>query len=271
MVEFGNLKEFCVTEELIDRQVLDETINDQGRKLMSFMGDCKMCIVNGSVTKDLNDFTSVTDYRGRSVVDYVIVRQLDMQNVKEMSVISCAEATARYKWEKLLDDYCHLPDHNLLHVKLEMSAIVHENLIHSDKNLGSKSVKRTKVYRKLGESYMTSATAVRILPILMNDLEQIEKSQNDINACYNELTKFILAEAERSLGNRAQKRKGTKYKEYWDDELSRKWKLMHEAEFEYRKSCRNRDNTSQMKRAVFRSRRMEFHNCLRNKKRALLS
>ena len=148
-----------------------------------------------------------------------------------------------------------------------MSAIVHKNLINLDRNLGSLNVHRKKVYRKVGETYMNSDVALCVLPMLLNDLENAENSQKEINICYNNLAEFLLKEAECSLRKKSKKRKGTKYKEYWDDELSNKWKLMHKAEFNYCKACKNRDKMIQLKRALFCSQQSNFDRCLKYKKR----
>ena len=99
-------------------------MNAQGRMLMNFSNDIKGCITNGRFTKELDDFTSVTGYRGKSVVDYIIVRESDVHFVNKMSVTSCTELVARNDWEYLLSNNCHIPDHNMLSITLEMSMAV---------------------------------------------------------------------------------------------------------------------------------------------------
>ena len=71
------------------RKSLDGTCNSQGLKLIDFTNDCKMCIVNGRITPDLDDFTSITSYRGKAVVDYSIVRCCDLEMVIKCEDKSC--------------------------------------------------------------------------------------------------------------------------------------------------------------------------------------
>ena len=81
---------------------------------------------------------SVTGYRGKSVVDYHIARQEDMKHISNFAVQSCTALVAMKNWQYLLSDICHLPDHNILTMDLEIGITQREQLV--DCNLGSKAV-----------------------------------------------------------------------------------------------------------------------------------
>ena len=101
---------------------------------------------------------------------------------------------------------------------------------------------------------MKSETALRVLPLLLGRLEAAEGNQQKVNDCYADITELILGEVESSLKGSHSKCKQTKQKEYWDLELSVKWKQIHHAECEYRK-CRKtikNPNIVNNKRVIFK-------------------
>ena len=75
-------------ETIVKHMVTDHASNAQGERFLTFLNDIKGCIINGRVTPDQNDYTSVTSHKGRSVVDYFICRQNDLNAMKVMSVKS---------------------------------------------------------------------------------------------------------------------------------------------------------------------------------------
>ena len=67
----GNLKDTVTALDTVpDRQVLDTVINQHGHSLVEFLQETAMCMVNGRVTPEHNDFTFIAN-RGKSVVDYI--------------------------------------------------------------------------------------------------------------------------------------------------------------------------------------------------------
>ena len=171
------------------------------------------------------------------------------------------------KQQHLISDKCRLPDHCMLTVGIELSMLIRENL--SFKNLGSKEHHWKKIYRKMGDNYMSSQLAVRTIPQMLEELEHSCKSQKELDDVYTRLVDLIISEAESSLGEKNKKRKSTKFKEYWCSELSAKWKLMHESERVYRlyKKQRKLPTTCQEAKSIFRRHQADFDKCLKKKKR----
>ena len=83
---------------------------------------------------------------------------------------------------------------------------------------------------------MSSELALKLIPELVKDTEEISDVQQGLNDCYEKLVGFIMDEAESSA--RRKKRPSCKTKAYWDEELSRKWRLMKECEWVYRQCKR---------------------------------
>ena len=199
-VRTGNLDD-CLDVDNVEKRInVDENVNSQGHKLLNFVSDIKGCIVNGHVTPQLNGYTSCTEYRGRAVVDYCIVRQTELRYIKEMSVTSCYDIIANKNISHLISDNCHVPDHSLLQMSAETSGIVRAGL--NDQNLGSINFSRNKIVRKVGDSYMSSEIAKCLLPTLLNDLENNIKNQEQVNEEYDKVTTFILNEAGRLNENK---------------------------------------------------------------------
>ena len=200
----GDRNDCLLNPDVPPRRVIDSNKNSQGSKLLSFLGDMHCCILNGRITPELDDFTSLASHKGKVVVDYAITRQTELDAVQHMQVVSCSELVNKLGQCHMYDEHCKLPDHNLLIMKIEMSMVIRENLL--DRNLGSKNVNRKKIYRKVGSSYMESEAAMRVLPILLSDIENLTVNQNNVNKCYEKIITFVLEEAEKSVQRKGKKR-----------------------------------------------------------------
>ena len=128
----------------------------------------------------------------------------------------------------LLSARAHVPDHSLLSLTVELSSAVTERLCGN--TLGCKELKKGKVFRKVVEQYMESETTNRLLNSMLTELATLEKHQDDMDQCFEGLVNFLLCKATESMKGRSKKQPRTKYKPYWDDDLSKKWKCMKEAE-----------------------------------------
>ena len=138
----GNLND-CPLDSVPTRICIDQTSNDQGRKLVNFINETRTCVVNGRVSTDNDDYTSVTAHKGQAVVDYFVVRQSDLSHIIDFTVISCLEVANKRKWGEMLNNKCHLPDHNMVVVTIELSSVIREQLL--SKNLGGKDVQRQRI------------------------------------------------------------------------------------------------------------------------------
>lgn len=67
----GDLQETSDIHSIPRRTAIDTTYNQMGKELISALDALEMCILNGRLSPDYDDFTSVSP-RGMSVVDYII-------------------------------------------------------------------------------------------------------------------------------------------------------------------------------------------------------
>ena len=233
-------KDDCLHCDNIRRRVpVDRTCNKQGDRLITFLNDTKCCLINGRVTPEYDNFTSIAGHKGVAVVYYNMVRQTDLDMIKEMKVKTMSELMDQLNLMCMITEDCRLPDHSLLSMVVELGTM---HRLDSCNTLGSKEVKCSKLIRKVGDSYMNSKLAIRMIPVLLEQLEENEQNQKGIDLCYEELTNFIINEAENSLEPKRRKRPCRKYKEYWDEELSNLWRKMKNSEHEYVKAKKKHKN-----------------------------
>ena len=114
---------------------------------------------------------------------------------------------------------------------------------------------------------MKSELAVRLIPVLLQEFELINGEQTMLNKNYDAFADFVLKEAEQSMEKTGRWRPVTRYKPYWDTELSVKWKLMHKAEAIHSHSCKDDSRfVSEQKRKDFKSKQKTFDKTLKKKK-----
>ena len=262
-------KDDCLQCDTIRRRVpVDRTCNKQGDRLLTFLNDTKCCLVNSRITPEHDNFTSIAGHKGVAVVDYNIVQQTDLEMIKEMKVKTMSELMDQLKLMDMVSEDCRLPDHSLLSMTVELGTTCRFD---SGNTLGSKEVKCSKLICKVGDSYMNSDLAIHMIPVLLEQLEENDRNQQGIDLCYEELTNFILNEAENSLEPKRRKRPCRKYKEYWDEELSDLWRKMRNCEHEYmkvkKKNKKGHKNSLTNERRNFKEAQRLFDRTLRNKKR----
>ena len=76
----GDLKDFVPSlDNITDRQCLDFLKASHYIDFIDFLMESKMCVVNDSVSSELQNFTSISK-KGCSVIDYMCVRHSDLSN-----------------------------------------------------------------------------------------------------------------------------------------------------------------------------------------------
>ena len=260
----GCRKDTQLWDNVQDRKVIDQTENKQGERMLTFLNDAKGCVINGRITPELDDYTSVAAHKGHAVVDYCLTRQSDLCAIGNMAVTGVCDIIDELGCEHLISTGSKPPDHSLLRLSMECSEAVVEKLCGN--TLGSKQVCQQKCNRRVTDMYMCSELADRMVPRLMAEIRDCTDIQEDANQCYEHLINFILDEADTTSKGRKTLRRSTKPKEYWDEDLSKCWKNMKECEHLFRKESLNgkkREKLGNFKRA-----QKQFDKLLKNKRRA---
>ncbi len=233
----GNLNDSVPNVDTLKNRVnIDHKINSHGMSLIEFLIDAKLCLVNGRVDTDLDDFTCIRN--GRSVVDYMIVPHSDVSNVKTFCVRRMSSILNDTGSESLLGNHCKRPDHSALilelSVQLKLSVDVNPN------NVCEKDKQTTHRRYKLSdrsEHLFTSDIAMNALNGIINMIIMLRESQNSMDTLYTKLCDEVINEMNREIpfkdiSNGAKKRYKQR-KPYWNEELSMLWKEMCKKEHDF--------------------------------------
>ncbi len=89
----GNLSDVVEgIDSLPNRNVLDKTVPVHGEALIGFMQDAKLCLLNGRLSPENNNFTCISP-KGLSFVDYIIVPHDVLHKCNTFNVFTMTEAT----------------------------------------------------------------------------------------------------------------------------------------------------------------------------------
>jgi len=261
-------------DEVKDRIVLDEIKAGHANALLDFMKDTKMVMLNGRITPEFDNYTSVST-RGAAVVDYIMTGQTSLNCCKQMKVELTSDLIQRFHLESLLGEHCKAPDHSLLHAVFTLSSIsANQNvgpLAHDDKvNLETR--KKRYDYKTIPENFLTSPRWHDECVQLIDELLEMRVNQTNIDKYYDKLCKKLFIEIDecieyKYINSEKSKRKLKLSKPYWDEELTEAWKLMVQAEKHYIKAKSNVSSNRRELRALFMDSQKSFDKLLRTKAR----
>ena len=138
------------------------------------------------------------------------------------------------------------------------------------RNIGCKFYNNSKsVRRNPGDNYMKSNTALRLLPELLADIRETENVQSMINDRYLRIVDLVVGESSPPCEKNKGQRKTTKFKAYWNQDLSAKWKYMHKCDRIYRKCLKSGHSawTHRQEKQNFLLAREQFDKLLKHHKR----
>ncbi len=117
----GGLNDITDLDNIAPRKHIENEYNSHGKSFIEFLHDAKCCIVNGRISSENDNFTSIST-KGRSVVDYVFAPHDNIDSVFEFHVDTCADIVNILNLQYLINDNCKIPDHSLLSVKIHTSS-----------------------------------------------------------------------------------------------------------------------------------------------------
>jgi hypothetical protein len=94
-------------DSLPNRIVIDPTKNNHGSAFIEFLQESKMCVCNGRVTDEHNNFTSISS-RGRAVVDYIAVKHSGIVNCLKSQVLTPVQVVGMVNMEGALSSRCKI-------------------------------------------------------------------------------------------------------------------------------------------------------------------
>ncbi len=87
-------------DDVPPRVHLEENLNDHGRALLSFLLQCKMCVLNGRICHLQDNFTSIS-HKGRSVVDYIATQHSTLDLIENFKVMTISDFIEQHNLQAL--------------------------------------------------------------------------------------------------------------------------------------------------------------------------
>ena len=265
--KIGSLQDIVENDVYAERKILDNTKNNHGESLIEFLRDSKMCILNGRVNSDNNDYTFIST-RGKSIIDYMITQHEDIEKCKHFEIIQVADIIQKFNLFHCLSSTCKQPDHAILFVELYA---VHSMLCNGE-SLDNFSLannkKRFYNLRKIPNNFLSSAYSEywlnNILSDLTNGIITVDAGYDCFcSTVFKELDKNKMFSSTCVTNDNDSKKKNIK--PYWDSELEKLWTEMKILEKQFLR-CRNKSNKLQM-RENYTYQRSKFDKLLRLKER----
>ena len=123
----GNMKDTILCDKGIpERKIIDVChSNVHGEIFIDFLLENNLCILNGRLTPELDDFTSIS-VRGKAVVDYFVTRHDCFESFSKAHVSTTTGLLDKFNLYDLIDNNCKPPDHSVISVILDYTAL-HDN------------------------------------------------------------------------------------------------------------------------------------------------
>ena len=274
----GNLKDVIDDiDGLPPRQVLDSQKNGFADSFTEFLQDAKLCILNGRLNPDLNNYTSISG-RGKAVVDYMLTPHDCFQSCDSFSVQTISDLIEKYNLHGLICERCKPPDHSILSVYF--SPLLDTSTIHDmesrtqSENVNNNTHERYNCRRYrfdvVPEMYMASDTWKTAINNMIDMFISLQGHQAEIDMAYNEFCKLLTTEMDCYLkysdASKSTRKKYKNKKPYWNDHLSTLWREMNIKEKEFLK-CKGSKQSRTLKRAQFIKARQTFDKNLRQAER----
>ena len=90
-------------------------LQKHGESFLEFLKNANSIVVNGRITPEYNDYTSVT-VKGKSVVDYITVPIDSIEYCKKFEVLQTTDLIDKLNLSSAISSQCKAPDHALLTV-----------------------------------------------------------------------------------------------------------------------------------------------------------
>ena len=193
-------------DSLEKRIILDKSKNKHGISLLNFLLDTKLCICNGRVTPEYDNFTCIEPAKGSSVVDYFLVPIDMINNCIELRVNTARNMIQKYcNLEESQFDRINIPDHSVLTMKIKIDQLhcdndidvnvlgdnTHYDMSNDNMNFDHKHIyfNRYNMNANLN-CFLDSEVARESLLSMINDIEHARNIQEDIDDIYDRFCKM---------------------------------------------------------------------------------
>ena len=264
----GSLNDYINdVDELPARVCIDSVKNPHGESFVDFLLESRMCITNGRVTPEFDDFTSVST-KGRAVVDYIAASQECVQNCVKCEVLCMRDVIERYNLQGLIGLSCRPPDHSAISLSFSIDNVI-DVPYDPATNFESNTHKRYRL-KNILICFMSSAHWEYVVSELISKIENTHRHQAHLDDLYQEVCHSIFTEMDQHIkysdNSKPMRKKFKNFKPYWSEDLSNLWQDMSTGERDFRKCPRNSENKTILHHR-FKSKRAIFDKSLRQAER----
>ena len=274
--------------ECSPRQILDKNVNKHGESFLEFLKNANSIVVNGRITPEYNDYTSVT-VKGKSVVDYIAVPIDSIEYCKKFKVLQTTDLIDKLNLSSAISSQCKAPDHALLTLTYTFEMIPEINISNDQRPQTRQSPgtanatlnthrsnqvhpRRKRYYfNNKPDTYMNNDSWDHAVLELLSEIEFLEESQREIDSLYDKLCETIFTENDKRLLSSSYSRSTKKlfkyHKPYWNSTLTTKWNEMRESEKSFKKLSGNNVKKNHL-RNTFKIKQTQFNKLLRKTERS---
>jgi len=267
----GNLRDSIVEIDCIPhRNVIDLVKSGHCVSLIEFIKDAQLCILNGRITPDNDDFTCVST-RGKSVVDYFLTTHDNINNCTRCEVDLISDMIVKYNCVQMLCDRCKAPDHSMLTMVV---TYIHKydpiaTLVKGERQKIIMDTDKRYDFHNVPQEFMNNEDWGFTIIRTTDQINNCVGAQEEVDTLYDNLVKDIFAEMDIYLeckNRRLPKRKFKHSKPYWNNNLTMLWRNMRNAEKLFVK-CHGSNNIKTTFRNAFKIARNVFDKELRKAER----
>ena len=256
-------------DDLGDRTVLDHSINKHGESLLEFLIESKMMVLNGRVTPEFDNFTSVST-RGRAVVDYFITSHNSYSICSKLEVFLASDMIERYGLVNMLGNHCKMPDHSMITCAIQLATPARSDNIEVSSVTNDVPTWKFYYFDKIPGDFMNNNLFKQTLFIITERIQNIEKNEQMLDQVYQDFCKAVLSEMDEWLQSKdcsKQVRKRLKNsKPYWNEHLYELWRDMKDSEKQFLK-FKGQNSQRSILREKFHDKRLVFDKSLRKAER----
>ena len=251
------------------RQIIDKgRMNKNGESFIEFLRDMKLSIVNGRVTPEHDNYTC-TKFNGSSVVDYIVVPQICIDNCETCKVLMVSDLINEYDLESLLSQRCKPPDHSIILVDFVVSFFP-ESKYFECTGVENHTVFKQKKYnlKTFPDNFQNNEKWCKCLLDIIDQVQNCKSNQQDIDKAYDMFVGCVTNEMDEYLlcSSKSVKKRFKYFKPYWDKELKECWDNLHEADKKFRK-CKTNCQTKKKMFFDYKEKQKNFDKMLRKKER----
>jgi hypothetical protein len=248
----GKLKDTIICDSNIsERKIIDSCHSNHGELLIDFLLENKLCIINGRITPENDNFTSIS-VRGKAVVDFIITRHDCLKSVRKAQVLVTTDLIDRLNLFEMLGNDCKPPDHSVVNIMLDFPQFTNiENIDYDTSqnyvNISPVAVHEHKHYKfiDIPDSFQNNVNWRESIASLIDRFIYLSNSQHEMDTLYNEFCSVLVSEMDSFLKYSCASKKSTggtgsrQYKPFWTNDLKRYWKDMKDAEKKFLYAKRN--------------------------------